>query len=484
MATVEKYQLSPRLEISRAVTGLWQIADMEKDGQTLDPVKTSESMAHYVQVGLSTFDMADHYGSSEVISGHFRGHHPLGQGAALLTKWVPKPGVVSKEEVRRAVLERCERLQTERLDLLQFHAWTFSNPFWLDALLALQELKSEGLIGDLGATNFDTAHLRIARKSGIEIVSNQVSYSLVDQRASGEMADFCAEEGISILAYGTLCGGFISERWLAKPEPSADALPNWSLMKYKRFIDTAGGWSIFQDVLREVSAIAREVSHSISTVASKYMLDQKSVSAVIIGARLGQISHIDETISLFDFDLSDVQRNRIKEAICHFSPIPGDCGDEYRKPPYLTASGDLSHHLEDFPKAYASVVESGVKERVDSGTVWENLAGYSRAVRIGDRVLVSGTTSTHGALLIGGRDAVAQTHFIIDKIEASLESLGAKLEDVVRTRIYVASTSHWEAVARVHGARFAGILPANTMVEAKLIGDDYLVEIEAEAVIQ
>jgi aryl-alcohol dehydrogenase-like predicted oxidoreductase/enamine deaminase RidA (YjgF/YER057c/UK114 family) len=484
VAIVEKYQLSPQLEISRAVTGLWQIADMEKDGQTLDPAKTSESMAPYVERGLSTFDMADHYGSAEVISGHFHCYHPRGKSVVLLTKWVPKPGAVSKEKVRRAVLERCERLQTDRVDLLQFHAWTFSNPFWLDALLGLQELKEEGLIGDLGTTNFDTAHLQVARKSGIDIVSNQVSYSLVDQRASGEMADFCAKEGISILAYGTLCGGFISQRWLQKPEPTVDSLPNWSLMKYKRFIDIAGGWSVFQDVLREVSGVAQEVGQSISTVASKYILDQKSVAAVIIGARLGQSSHIDETISLFDFSLSDVQRNRIQGALSYFSPIAGDCGDEYRKPPYLTASGDLSHHVDDFPKAFVPIGESDVKKRVDSGTIWEKLAGYSRAVRIGDRVLVSGTTSTHGVLLIGGNDPIAQTHFIIDKIEASLESVGAKLSDVVRTRIYVSSTSHWEDVARVHGARFAGIMPANTMVETKLIGEEYLVEIEAEAVIQ
>ena len=164
-------------------------------------------------------------------------------------------------------------------------------------------------------------------------------------------------------------------------------------------------------------------------------------------------------------------------------PIPGDCGDEYRKPPYLTASGDLSHHLEEFPPVYKSI-KTGSKERIDSGTTWETLAGYSRAVRIGDRVLVSGTTATHGELAIGRNDPAAQAHFIIDKIEASLESLGAKLSDVVRTRVFVNNMSDWEAISRAHGERFADIRPANTMFIAKLIGDEYLAEIEAEAVIQ
>jgi enamine deaminase RidA (YjgF/YER057c/UK114 family) len=113
--------------------------------------------------------------------------------------------------------------------------------------------------------------------------------------------------------------------------------------------------------------------------------------------------------------------------------------------------------------------------------VWEDLAGFSRAVRKGNRILVSGTTATHGLLPIGGDDPAAQTHFIIDKIEGALQSLGGKLEDVVRTRIYLRNLSHWEPVARAHGERFKEIQPANTMVKADLIGNPYLVEIEAEA---
>jgi enamine deaminase RidA (YjgF/YER057c/UK114 family) len=97
--------------------------------------------------------------------------------------------------------------------------------------------------------------------------------------------------------------------------------------------------------------------------------------------------------------------------------------------------------------------------------------------------MVSGTTATHGDRAIGENDPAAQTHFIIDKIQGSLESLGAKLEDVVRTRIFIKNVDDWEAVSRAHGARFGEIRPANTMVEARLIGDEYLVEIEAEAII-
>jgi enamine deaminase RidA (YjgF/YER057c/UK114 family) len=116
-----------------------------------------------------------------------------------------------------------------------------------------------------------------------------------------------------------------------------------------------------------------------------------------------------------------------------------------------------------------------------SGTAWEDIAGYCRAVRHGRRISVSGTTATHRDRVIGGADAAAQTHFVIDKIEGALRSLGGRLEEVTRTRVYVRRIEDWEVVARVHGERFAEIRPANTLVQADLIGEEYLVEMEAEA---
>jgi enamine deaminase RidA (YjgF/YER057c/UK114 family) len=121
---------------------------------------------------------------------------------------------------------------------------------------------------------------------------------------------------------------------------------------------------------------------------------------------------------------------------------------------------------------------------VGSGTHWESVASYARAVRVGDRILVSGTTATGSdGVIIGLGDPAAQTRAILGKIQAAIEQLGGRLQDVVRTRVYVRDIAHWEVVARVHGEHFAGIRPANTLVEARLVGDEYLVEIEAEAII-
>ena len=120
-----------------------------------------------------------------------------------------------------------------------------------------------------------------------------------------------------------------------------------------------------------------------------------------------------------------------------------------------------------------------------SGSEWEDIAGYCRARRVGERVLVSGTTATAGAdRVVTPKDAGAQTVFVLDKILAALAALGASADDVIRTRIYIVDEADVEAVSRAHGRVFAEIKPANTLVVvAGLIGG-YRVEIEAEALIR
>ncbi len=478
MILFPRYPLAEGLTISRVVNGLWQIADLEREGRAFDLDQAALAMSPYVEAGLTTFDMADHYGSAEVIAGMFGGER-----AERLTKWTPKPGPVSREDVREAVERSLKRLRTDRIDLLQFHAWTYSDPSWLDALFHLQDLKREGLIRHIGVTNFDTAHLRVAVRTGIEIVSNQVSFSLLDARAAAELSDFCVAHNVRLLAYGTLLGGFLTEAWLGRDEPDWDALGTWSHMKYGRFIRAAGGWAAFQQLLRRIDEVATKHGAPMAAVASRWVLDHEAVAAVIVGTRLSKSAHIEDTLRIFDLTLDDEDRKLLEKGRRYLKALPGDCGDEYRKPPYLTASGDLSHHFDAMPPPYP--VRPGPKGRtlVLSGTAWEPLAGFSRGHRLDDHIWISGTTATHGQRAIGGNDPKAQFHFIVDKIEGALISLGATLADVVRTRVFVRNVYDWEDVARAHGERFRHIMPANTMVQAGLIGEEYLVEVEAEAVV-
>jgi aryl-alcohol dehydrogenase-like predicted oxidoreductase/enamine deaminase RidA (YjgF/YER057c/UK114 family) len=480
-ASVPRIELAPGLEVARVLTGLWQIADMEKDGTTVDPERAAQAMERYVASGLTSFDMADHYGSAEVICGHYRATRGQDAPVETLTKWVPTPGPVSEADVRAAVDRACERLRTERLELLQFHTWTYDDPSWLDALELLSRLRDERRIGHLGLTNVDTAHLKMALDSGIELATNQVSFSLLDRRAAHGLTDLCVERGVHLLAYGTLAGGLLTDRWLDRPEPAWDETTPWSLNKYRRFIEQVGGWEAYQGVLRAARRVADRHDVSIANVATKAILDTPGVGSVIVGARLGESEHVDDTLRMFGLELTDADRAELDEAIQELSAVPGDCGDEYRKPPFLTASGDLSHHLDALPAPYPVEDRPDGRRIVATGTYWESAAGYARAVRDAGTIHVSGTTANHGDRLIGGADAASQAHFVLDKIAGTLRSLGASLDDVVRTRIYVPAEADVEAVARVHGARMGHVLPANTLVVAGLVGDELKVEIEAEA---
>lgn len=119
-----------------------------------------------------------------------------------------------------------------------------------------------------------------------------------------------------------------------------------------------------------------------------------------------------------------------------------------------------------------------------SGSPWEDVVGYSRAVRIGNTIEVTGTVADHEGNLLGGDDPYLQTKYALDKIKATLESAGASVDDVVRTRMFVTNIEHWEAIGKAHQEVFGEVKPCTTMVEvSRLIDDKYLVEIEATAVL-
>ena len=472
------------INIPPVIIGLWQIADIERKNANFNPASVVENMEAYLDAGLNFFDMADHYGSAEIIAGLlYKKRKEEGKSLPVLaTKWVPKPGHNSKDIVKDAVTLALNRLQVNQLDLLQFHAWDYTDPSWIETMFYLDELRKEGYIKALGVTNMDTVHLKMAIDSNIPIVSNQISHSLFDQRAVNKMIPYCLENHVRVLCYGTVAGGLFSNKWLGKVEPSIEELPTWSLMKYKRFQEEVCDWKQFQDLLKQLDGISKKLDLSIAQLASLYIKEEFHCNSVIIGARLGELEHITENKQVSNMALDEESKAAISALIKEFKSVNGDCGDEYRYPPFLTASGDLSHHIASFPPAFQVKDEGNSRYSASSGTIWESFAGYSRAVKKGNHVFVSGTTSTQGSLVIGGNSPDSQMHFVLDKIEGALKSMNATMRDVVRTRIFVSDVQHWEAIARVHGKRFEGINPTNTLVVAKLIGEEYLVEVEVDAI--
>jgi len=153
--------------------------------------------------------------------------------------------------------------------------------------------------------------LRVIAEHGVPIVSNQVQYSLVDRRPEARMAAFCREHGMTLLAYGTLLGGLLSEKYLGRTEPPRAELNTASLQKYKRMIDAWGGWSLFQQLLAVLKQIADKHGVSIANVGVRYILGRPAVAGVIVGARLGVAEHIADNARVFGFVLDSADHATI-----------------------------------------------------------------------------------------------------------------------------------------------------------------------------
>lgn len=335
---VESYQqFTPDLRICRVLNGLWQVSGAHG---RINPKAAIKEMFDYVDAGFTTWDLADHYGPAEDFIGEFRKQFIAARGAEAwsgvqaFTKWVPRPGRMTRQVVENAINISLRRMSVPTLDLLQFHWWEYDDPSYLDALKHLADLQSEGKIRHLALTNFDTEHLKIITDHGIRVVSNQVQFSLVDCRPAIAMIPFCREHNIQLLTYGTVCGGLLSEKYLGKSEPRGRELNTVSLEKYKMMIDTWGGWGLFQELLATLKQIADKHQVSVGNVGIRYILDHPAVGGVIVGTRLGLAEHRAENVRTFNFTLDTEDHTQIEKVVSKSRDlyrVIGDCGDEYRR---------------------------------------------------------------------------------------------------------------------------------------------------------
>ena len=255
-------------------------------------------------------------------------------GIQAFTKWVPRPEPMTRQVVENNIDISRRRMGMDRLDLLQFHWWDYWESAYLEALTHLSDLRDEGKIQELALTNFDTQRMQEIAGQGIRVVSNQVQYSLVDRRPEVAIVGFCQSHEVSLLAYGTLCGGLLSDLYLGRPEPTTAVLNTASLRKYKQMIDAWGGWSLFQQLLAVLRTVADKHNASIANVAVRYVLDRPAVAGVIIGARLGVAEHINENVRVFRIQLDSKDVEAIERVLGQSRDLYrmiGDCGDEYRR---------------------------------------------------------------------------------------------------------------------------------------------------------
>jgi len=325
--SIARIEIVPGFSISRIIKGGWQLSQGHSDDKKENAV---EDMFAAVDQGITTFDCADIYTGVEELIGKFLAERKRRVGSIadvqVLTKFVPDLDMlprINKAHVEKIIDRSLHRLGVEQLDMVQFSWWTYSIPKWMETAHWLKELQEAGKIKLISGTNFNAQAVRAMVESGVPVTTLQVQYSLLDNRPEKELIALCKEKNINLLCYGTVAGGFLSERWLGVDEPQPP-FENRSLVKYKLMIEEFGGWDLFQKLLRALHKIASEHQVSITNVATRYIIERDQIGGVIIGTR--ESKHIKENSGVFQFALTAADYSLIEDVI---SKREGPVGDVF-----------------------------------------------------------------------------------------------------------------------------------------------------------
>jgi aryl-alcohol dehydrogenase-like predicted oxidoreductase len=327
--SLETREIAPGYAITRLIRGGWQLAGGHG---TIDRAQAVADLLAAFDAGVTTFDCADIYTGVEDLYGALRERLGTSRGAdaarrlQVHTKLVPDLAIlpaIRRVHIEAIVDRSLQRLRVDRLDLVQFHWWNYGEPRWLEAFGWLDDLRRAGKVRLVGGTNFDTVRVRELLAAGILLASVQVQYSVLDRRPEHGMVELCRSRGVAMLCYGTVAGGFLSDRWLDAPEPTPP-LTNRSLVKYKLIIEDFGGWLLFQELLRALRRVADRHRADIASVATKLTLDYAGVAAAIVGATSQK--HLARNISAASLALTEEDRATV-EAIARKGRGPR--GDVY-----------------------------------------------------------------------------------------------------------------------------------------------------------
>lgn len=326
MSGVETVELAPGAEISRVIKGCWQLAGGHGD---VDVRAAIADMEAFLDAGITTLDCADIYTGVEEMIGTFISDVRARRGASVAnrvrvhTKLVPDLGKLedlTDADVEAIIDRSLARLNVERLDLVQFYWWDTSLGDPVRSLDVLKRCQEKGKIAHLGVTNWDVEDTSRFLEAGFDIVSTQIQYSLLDRRPSVSLAPWCADKGIGLFCYGTLAGGFLTEKWLGVPDPGF-SFENRSLVKYRLIIDEYGSWENFQELLSVLKEVALRHDVSLSAVATRWVLDQSQVSAAIVGARYAR--HLPATLDVFRTALTQEDHQKIDSVLVQHKGVKG-----------------------------------------------------------------------------------------------------------------------------------------------------------------
>ena len=308
MITVETAKLRENHQISRVIKGGWQLAG---DHGSVDRRNAVIDMEKFLDAGITTFDCADIYTGVEEMIGDFiknvkrNREQEVVDRICVHTKLVPdlsRLNDLSHDEVEAIVDRSLKRLQVDCLDLVQFFWWDLHMGDPVTSLEILKKLQEKGKIKNLGVTNWDVSGISRFTENGFDIISAQVQYSILDRRPENGLVDWAANNNVQLLCYGSLAGGFITEKWLNKEDPGYQ-FENRSLIKYRLVIDEFGPWELFQKLLTVLRTIGDKHGVGLSAVAIRYVLERPQVAAAIVGARYAH--HLPKTMEAFAFCLDE-----------------------------------------------------------------------------------------------------------------------------------------------------------------------------------
>jgi len=330
---VEKYELADGYQISRVITGCWQLSEGHSLTLKLDLADVMKAFHELVAKGFTTFDCADIYVGAEEFLGEFVKELKAGQSQydiQIHTKYVPDISLLSTVDfayTEKIIDRSLARLNRDVLDLVQFHWWDYAVPGCVETAGYLQRLQVKGKIRHLAVTNFDQQHLAEIVDAGIKVISCQTQYSVFDRRPEKGMLDYCRRNKIAQICYGTLSGGLLAEKWIGQPS----AIPETrSQVKYLQVIEETLGWDGYQKLLHLLKKIAEKHQVEIAHVATKYIMNQPGVAATIIGTRSSR--HVQSNERIFSFELEPADLAEIRGFLANYPNLEGEPFELERTP--------------------------------------------------------------------------------------------------------------------------------------------------------
>ncbi len=324
-----KYTLKNGYTFSRIINGGWQLSEGHALKSIIEKQDVLKGFHELVARGFTTFDCADIYTGVEEFYGEFLKEHIAAGGKRediqFHSKYVPDRSILAElkpADVRNSIHTSLKRLGVEQLDMIQFHWWEYKVPGYLEAAAELQKLKQEGKISQISLTNFDTQRTKEIVESGVTISSMQAQYSLLDRRVERKMQQYCLENDIALLCYGTLAGGFLTDKWLNSPD--SNDLDNRSLVKYRIIIDDFGGWEAYQELMNLLKAMSVKYDCGIANLSSAYILQKDAVGGVIVGTRSSR--HIAGNTKTMEIKL---EPEDVKTIDAFISKHPGPKGEPF-----------------------------------------------------------------------------------------------------------------------------------------------------------